>query len=269
MSFSVLISVYTKENPKFLNQAFLSIWDQQSLRPDQIVLVKDGPLTSDLERVISYWQGYLGTALDVVALSENSGLGAALNEGLGTCEYELVLRMDTDDIAEPDRFKWQVDFMEARPHIAASSGQIEEWDDDLLVMVGKRTLPLEPDAVASFAKTRSPLNHAAAIFRKSVVQGVGGYPPLRKAQDYGLWAMLLLHGHQLANLPDVLLKVRTGHEEFVRRGAAFLGHELILLNFQRQIGFLRSDQFLFNILMKVGLRILPVFLKKIAYRFLR
>src|SRR5690554_5001347 len=115
MSFTVLMSVYAKEQPDYFNQAFLSIWDQQTLKPDQIVLVKDGPLTAELDAEIQRWQEKLGKVLSVVELPENVGLGAALNEGLKACKYELVARMDTDDISLPARFEEQVAFMQTHP----------------------------------------------------------------------------------------------------------------------------------------------------------
>lgn len=269
MSFTVLLSVYAKEQPDYFNQAFLSIWDQQTLKPDQIVLVKDGPLTAELDAEIQRWQEKLGEVLTVVELPENVGLGAALNEGLKACKYELVARMDTDDISLPERFEKQVAFMQAHPDLVACSSWLEEWNEDLTVCTGKRQLPTDSNTLAKFAKKRSPLSHPASIFRKSVVLSVGGYPSLRKAQDYGLWSLLLVKGYKLANLPDTLLHMRTGDDLFVRRGGEFLKHELALLKFQKDIGFLKWHEFLVNAVLKAGLRLSPAFIKKFAYRFLR
>ena len=162
MSFTVLMSVYAKEQPDYFNQAFLSIWDQQTLKPDQIVLVKDGPLTAELDAEIQRWQETLGEVLTVVELPENVGLGAALNEGLKACKHELVARMDTDDVSLPSRFEKQVAFMQANSDIAASSAQIEEWNTALTQKLDQRTLPTEPAAVARFAKRRSPLSQMPA-----------------------------------------------------------------------------------------------------------
>ena len=69
-----------------------------------MVLVEDGPLTLELDIVIKeYCSKY--SELDVVQLEENRGLGLALAEGLLHCKYELIARMDTDDIARKDRFE--------------------------------------------------------------------------------------------------------------------------------------------------------------------
>ncbi|TGG95258.1 glycosyltransferase [Natronospirillum operosum] len=269
MRFSVLISIYCEENPEFLSQALLSIWDNQNIKPNQIVLVKDGPLTPDLNAEIGQWQNKLGDTLVSIQLAENVGLGAALNAGLEACEHELVARMDTDDVSMPERFEKQVRFMQAYPDVTASSAGLEEWSEDLNSRIGKRTLPVDPELLKIFAKKRSPLSHPLAMYRKSAVLAVGGYPPLRKSQDYALWSLLLVKGYKLANLPDVLLKMRTGDDFFVRRGAGFLKHELALLRFQKEIGFLNMREFLINCLLKSVLRLSPSFFKKFAYRNLR
>ena len=265
----MLVSVYVNEKPERLNQAFLSIWDQQKFKPTQIVLVKDGLLSAELDAEIKLWEAKLANILTIVDLPENVGLGAALNAGLKACNYELIARMDTDDISLPIRFDKQVAFMQARPDVAASSAALEEWDEGLTNRIGKRALPVDPDHLERFAKRRSPLSHPVSIFRKSAVLRVGGYPPLRKAQDYGLWCLLLVNGYKLANLSDTLLKMRTGNDMYARRGFEFLKHELVLLKFQKSIGFLANFDFLLNCAVKTILRLSPIFLKKLAYRFLR
>lgn len=267
--FSVLLSVYKKERPDFINQSLVSIYDDQILKPTQIVLVKDGSLTLELDCVVTAWQKKLGDVLAIVPLAQNVGLGAALNEGLKHCKHELVARMDTDDIALPERFAKQVPFMHAHPEIAASSAQLEEWDEELEKKLQVRTLPCEHEGLAKMALLRSPLSHPLTIFRKDAVQAVGGYPALRKAQDYALWSLLLQKGYKLANLPDVLLRMRTGSGLFERRGWEYFKHESELLRFQRKIGFLTYSVYLRNILAKGALRLSPDFVKRLAYKYIR
>lgn len=266
---SVLVSVYKDENPIFLNQALTSIFDDQRLKPNQVVLVKDGALTSALDNVIAEWQNYLGNKLTVIALKENVGLGAALNEGLKHCEHEFVARMDSDDIALPQRFTKQIEFMNKYPSMSESSATIEEWDEELVIRQGLRRLPCEPKALLKFAKRRSPLSHPVTIFRKSHVLNVGGYPPLRKAQDYALWSLLLHSGYQLGNLPDVLLKMRTGKKLLDRRGWEYFKDEYKLLKFQKEIGFLSIREFVMNVMLKGIVRVAPRFIKVLAYKLLR
>ncbi|HGK4843457.1 TPA: glycosyltransferase [Kluyvera georgiana] len=267
--FSVLLSVYVKEKPEFLHQALSSIWDQQSLKPNQIVLVKDGLLNIELDLEINYWKSKLGDILTLVELPENVGLGAALNSGLKHCRYELVARMDTDDVSLPERFKTQVNFMQNNPQITASSAVLEEWDQYLENYISVRKLPTEPTSLAQFARFRSPLSHPVAIFRKSIIESVGGYPPLRKSQDNALWSLLLCKGFILTNLPDTLLKMRSGTGLLDRRGYSYFKHEVKVLQYQKNIGFLTTKYFLLNLVLKAILRLSPHFIKSLAYKLAR
>lgn len=266
MSFCILLSVYKNESPSFLDASLNSIWDTQILKPKQIVLVKDGPLTHSLDSVINFWGERLGEILTVVSLKNNVGLGAALNEGIKYCRFELVARMDTDDVAMPERFVKQVKFMQANPDIVASSAQVEEWNSDFTELIGTRKLPLAPSEVIRFAKRRSPLSHPVSIFRKKIVLDVGGYPPLRKAQDFALWSLLLSKGYKLANMPDILLKMRAGDELISRRGWSYYKHEIQLYSFQKRIGFLSTSDYVVNIIGKGILRLAPNFIKTLIYR---
>lgn len=267
MSFSVLMSVYAMEIPQYLDHCFQSLLTQ-TLNANEIVLVKDGPLTSELDAVISSWELKLGDVLKVISLDTNMGLAYALNEGIKVCKYDLIIRMDTDDIALPYRFEIQVKFMRHNPNVVASSGSIEEFDDSGSIL-GLRKLPESHDEIVRFAKRRSPLSHPAVIFRKDVVQKVGGYPLYRNAQDYALWSVLIVNGYKLANIKDVLVKMRAGSGMYKRRGYEFLKKEIELLRFQRQIGFLSRYEFLFNLCSRTVLRMAPLSLKKWLYKVAR
>lgn len=255
--FSVLLSLYAKENPQHLDEALTSIWHHQILKPKQIVLVIDGPIPNSLSSSIEEWQTTLANKFTVVPLLKNVGLAAALNEGLKHCQHELVARMDTDDVSMPERFAKQVCFMQNSPNIVAASSQIEEWDESLTQLINTRSLPTDPQALAKFAQRRSPLSHPAAIFRKTIIQKVGGYPALNRAQDYGLWALLLKNNYQLANLPDTLLKMRAGSGLLKRRGLDYYRHEYHLLRYQKEIGFLSNTQFVINLTAR-GIARLPM-----------
>lgn len=265
MALSVLLSVYFKENSKYLESCLQSLTDQ-ILNSDEVILVEDGPISSDLKIVIERFRKSLN--IISVPLSENVGLACALNQGLLHCSYDLVARMDTDDIAVPDRFEKQVAFMQFNLDIVASSGFIEEFND-LGDILSQRVLPLEHNALVKFSKKRSPLSHPAVIFRKQAILAVGGYPEFRNAQDYALWSLLIVKGYKLANMPDILVRMRTGSEMMGRRGFEFLKCEIKLLKFQRSIGFLTLKEFVFNLLARSILRLSPLFIKRWLYRVAR
>ncbi len=265
MTLSVLMSVYCKEKPEFLNACLQSL-DQQNIKADELIIVEDGPLSGDLHSVIERFRSSLN--IFTVRLRENVGLACALNEGLKHCSYDLVARMDTDDVALPDRFDKQLAFMNSRPDIAASSGFVDKVND-LGEVFSQRSLPLEHDELVKFAKTRSPLSHPAVVFRKQTVLSLGGYPEYRNSQDYALWSLLIVKGFKLANLPDTLVKMRTGSELIGRRGFQYFKREVEILKFQRAIGFLTSFEFLSNVLMRALVRLSPVFIKRWLYKLAR
>jgi glycosyltransferase involved in cell wall biosynthesis len=266
---SVLISVYEGDDPAHLDAALASLWEAQTRRPDEIVLVRDGPVSEGLAAVLARWQDRLGPGFRFVPLASNGGLARALNHGLAACRHGLVARADADDLSLPDRFARQVAFMEARPDLAASSAWVEEFDETLRRPGGLRAPPAAMPELAAFAKLRSPLNHPAAIFRKAAVEAVGGYPILASAQDYGLWSLLLQRGYRLGNLPEVHVRMRAGSTFLHRRGAGYLVGERELLRFQRQIGFLSRRQYVASLLVRFGLRHSPGLLRRGLYALAR
>ncbi len=268
MCISVLISIYDGEKPQLFQSAMESIWDHQTLKPKEIVLVKDGGLNTELEKITHDWKEKLGDKLKVVSLPKNAGLAKALNEGMKHCSCDLVARMDTDDISMPQRLEIQFDFMEKNPDIAVSSGFIKEIDKNGKT-VSVRKLPLTHEELITFARTRSPVSHAAAIFRKSAVLAVGGYPPFKKAQDHALWSVMLLNGYKFANVDAVLYAVPVNGDFFKKRGFSHLVHELAIIRYQRKIGFIGFSDFVKNIIIRVTIRLSPTIIKKIFYKYAR
>lgn len=268
LDFTVLMSIYHKENFEWFERALISIWDEQTLKPTQIVLVQDGPLTEELSAVLTGWKEKLGDILTLVPLEKNVGLAAALNEGLKHCQCELVARMDTDDIAVPERFERQLAFMQNNPEVAVSSGLIEEWSQDFSYKVSERCLPLHHQEIIKLAKKRSPISHPAVIFRKSAVLSAGGYPDIYP-EDYPLWGAMLSQGYIFANLSDLLLKMRVGNALTERRGLQFLKGEIKIYRYFLDIGFINRFEYLTNCILRGAVRLSPVWLKKILYKYLR
>lgn len=266
--FSVLLSVYSKEKASYLDQALSSIWDGQSMTPGQVVLVKDGPLNEELDQVISLWKIRLGEVLNIVALPQNVGLASALNEGLKICSFEYVARMDTDDIADPDRFSKQYSFMASNPNIAVCSGKIEEWDQSFSKKISERSLPLKHKEILVFSKKRSPISHPAVMYKKSAVVEAGGYPSIYP-EDYPLWGKMLSMGYEFANLPDVLLKMRVGNALVERRGKDFFMGEIKVFKYLYSVGLIGRPRLFLNIAQRGFVRLSPTWLKKILYMYFR
>lgn len=184
MSFSVLMSVYLKEQPLFLRQSLNSIF-KQTFEPNEVILVEDGPLSNGLYAILDEFQS-LYPQIIRVKLSQNGGLGNALNEGLKHCSHELVIRMDTDDICFPDRFEKQIEFMTKHPEVDISSAWLEEFEGDVTNVKTIKKVPASHSEIKTYIKTRNPLNHPAVIFRKSAVERAGGYKHFPLFEDWYL-----------------------------------------------------------------------------------
>ena len=213
--YSVLMSVYAKENPEYLRESIESIWNQ-TVKTNDFWVVCDGPLTKELDAVLEENQKAHKEVFHLLRLKENVGLGRALNEGLKCCKNEAVARMDSDDIACKDRCEKQLRVLEEGIDIV--SGTVVEFEKDILHCKAKRTLPLSKEEILKFAGRRNPFNHPCVMYRKEAVEKAGGYQHFYLFEDYYLWARMLLLGVEARNLPDTLLYMRAGTGMYKRRG---------------------------------------------------
>lgn len=213
--FSVLLSVYHKENPDYLKTSLDSVFNQ-TLCPAEVILVEDGPLTEALYQVLDEYAARY-RILRRIPLKENRGLGPALNEGLKACSYDLVARMDTDDICLPERFERQIQFMERYPDVDISGTCVTEFCECPSNIIGTRKVPLMHDEITRYIRQRCPFNHPTVIFKKSKVIAAGGYQPFMM-EDWWLWGRMLHCGARMANLPESLLLFRTNNDTYKRRG---------------------------------------------------
>ncbi|WP_294630305.1 glycosyltransferase [uncultured Bacteroides sp.] len=267
MNFSVLLSVYSKEQPVFLRQCFESIFQQTSL-PSEIVLVKDGPLTTELNQLIEEY-AVKHPELKIVSLSENQGLGKALNEGLKHCSYDLVARMDTDDISKPDRFEKQLKVFQQHPEIDVCGAWIEEFYNDVSDIVSIRKVPESHAEIFKYAEKRSPVNHPVVMFRKRAVLNAGGYLHFWLFEDYYLWVRMLMNHCTFYNIPESLLYFRASPEMVKRRGGMkYLCSEIKFQQEMRRMKFISSFCLVKNLLIRIPVRVMPNFLRHWVYKYL-
>lgn len=215
--FSVLMSVYAKEKTEYFVSAMDSILSQ-TLKPDEIVLVRDGAVSEELQAVIDRYLAAYGELFKYIPLDENVGLGNALRIGVEATSHELIARMDTDDIALPDRFELQMAYMDAHPDVSLLGGQIAEFIDSPEQPVSIRKVPCEYKEICQFLKKRNAFNHMTVVFRKSAVLKAGNYLDLPYMEDYFLWCRMYLSGENFANMPRILVKARIGADMYRRRG---------------------------------------------------
>ena len=215
--YSVLMSLYIKEKPEYLRTAIQSMVDQ-TYAPDEIVIVKDGGITEELQFVINEFSEKYPKLFNIVGYEKNRGLGLALNFGLEHCKNELIARMDTDDISRLDRCEKLLKVFEENSNIDIVGGDIAEFIDLQDNIVAYRKVPTTDKAIKEYMKTRCPFNHMTVMYKKSAVIRSGNYKDLFWNEDYYLWIRMMEHSCVMGNTGDVLVDVRTGADMYKRRG---------------------------------------------------
>lgn len=266
MKFSVLMSVYYKEKPEYLRLALDSVI-KQTVAAAEIVLVKDGPLTEELETVIERYSVKYNGLINILALEENVGLGKALRYGVQQCKYDLIARMDTDDIAISNRFELQLQEFLQDEELVLCGGQIAEFASDPRIISGYRKVPLSKTEILKFAKKRNPFNHMTVMFKKQAILTVGNYQDMPYFEDYWLWVRLLQKRYAVKNIDQVLVNVRAGTEMLGRRGgwnyakASFYYYKVLSEN-----NFLGSLDFIWIVILRVSISMLPISIRQQIYK---
>lgn len=215
--FSVLFSVYSKEKPEFFDKSLESIYNQ-TIKADEWVIVKDGPITQELQDIIDKYKSYDGVVIKEIQLDKNSGLGIALSYGVPECSHELIARMDTDDIAVSNRFELQLKEFERDSELDLCGGQIIEFETDPSEPIAERRVPLKHDDIVQYQKKRSAFNHMTVMYKKSKVLEAGNYKDCPLMEDDMLWVDMILAGAKCLNVNEFLCKVRTNKDMIARRG---------------------------------------------------
>ena len=257
MNFSVLISVYKNDKAAFVRAALDSILANQAIKPAEIVLVQDGPVPYELSRLLIEYKDICGDMLHIIKFVNNRGLGIALQKGLEAVSNDIVMRMDSDDIAVPDRFEKQYQFMVDHPDVAVCGGQIEEFIDDVSNVVGRRVVPCTNDEIYRYMKSRCAFNHMTVALRRSKVLEVGNYQPWFWNEDYYLWIRMMIAGCEFANLPNTLVNVRVGKNMYARRGSLkYFKSEAKLQKYMWNNGVISFPRYTFNVLVRLCVQVL-------------
>lgn len=263
------MSVYQKENPQYLKLSLESM-AEQTLSPSEILMVEDGPLTPALYEVLDAFEKRC-PAFRRLPLEENMGLGRALNRGLAACSFELVARMDTDDIALPQRFERQVAEFEKDPRLDICGCHAIEFEGSPEQVVSRKRVPLTHEEIRSYARRRNPFNHPTVMFKKQAVLDAGGYQHAMWFEDYYLWARMLANGCRAKNVDDYLLYFRAGSDMIKRRGGFRYVKSAVSVKWKLyRLGVSGLGDFLYSSAVHTVVGLMPNGLRKRVYgRFLR
>ena len=268
--YSVLMSVYFKEKAKFLELAIESILNQ-SIPPDEIILIKDGKLTFELDEVISSYATMFPKLFKILLIEENKGLWNALNVGLQNAKNELVARMDTDDISLPERCEKQLMLFEKEKELALVGTNIAEFYDEPQNIISERKVPSEYNNILKFSRRRNPFNHPTVMYKKTVILECGGYPSNPGSEDYQLFTRVIYEGNKVKNINESLLLYRADEGNFRRRRGWIYASSHIKSVYQSwRIGHSSFIDLVFVVFVRIIVFFSPVVvLKKISMKYLR
>lgn len=264
-NYSILSSVYKNETPENLEQSIISMVTQ-SIPSNDYVVVKDGPLTPELDDVLKrYSEKY--PYIHIIELEQNRGLGYALNVGLKCCKNELVARMDTDDISLSSRCELQLKEFRKRPELDIVGTSIYEFEDDPNVIKRVKKMPVTQEEIYRYGRRRNPFNHPTVMYRKSVILKNGGYEETRRGEDFSLFTKLIYNGAVAYNISEPLLKYRSSNGQFARKLSntnrkAII--ETMIRNYKK--GYARLSDVLVILFIQVAVFLCPACLGRFFYK---
>ena len=264
MEFSVLIPVSSKEKSEYLKEAIESVI-YQTKKPNQIVVVKDGELSKDLNEIIEIFKKQYTEMIDILNLNKQTSLGMVLNKGMKICKNPYIARMDSDDIARKDRFEKQFKYLQEHPDIDVLGGYIEEYDENMKKVTSLREVPLTKEEIYKKIIKQNPFNHSTVILKKESVLKIGGYKdcPL---EDYDLWIRMRLKNMKMANLPDILVNYRTSSDMYKRRtGKKYLKGVIKIEKLLLKNKLINRFQYYKNVVTRTFLAFVPVNIKTFLY----
>lgn len=252
--FSVCMSVYKNDNPTDFKIAIDSILNQ-TVRPNEIILVEDGPVPAELEGLIKLMERSIDI-LKVVRLPKNVGHAGARQTAMKEASHNLIAVMDSDDIALNNRFELQLKAFEQNKEASVIGGQIKEFVESPDNIVGERIVPQNDMDIKSYMKARCPMNLVTVMYRKSDVEKVGGFIDWYCEEDYYLWIRLAQAGFNFYNINKNLVNVRVGKEMYQRRGGfKYFKSEAKLQGYMLRNGIISFPRFCYNVVGRFAVQV--------------
>lgn len=264
-NYSVLMSVYYKDQPIWLKEAIESIVNQKLMTND-FVIVEDGKLTEELENIILYYENKY-SFINVIRNNKNSGLGHALSLGLPKCKNEIIARMDADDISTPDRFEIELATINKGFDLVGSD--IYEFENSINNIKYIKKMPETKEEIIKYSKKRNPFNHPTVMFKKHTILQAGNYRNDYRSEDYDLWLRVININANVCNIPMCLVYMRTSSDFYSRRGGIknYLGHKAIV-NAAYKRGQFTPNEYVYNLIITFIKTCSPSFVRRLIYKWI-
>lgn len=264
--YSMLLSVYEKVNPEHFKECLESIFSQ-TYPAEQVVIVCDGPLTKELDRVVFHFEKTFPEVVDVVRFNQNKGTGAAANAGIDACRNNLILKTDSDDICRKNRCEIQVSMYENDPDLVLTGGYIREFLDGKGEEIAVKKVPLSHEEILKYAKRRNPINNPTIGIKKDFAQKIGGFDVDARCEDYDFVCRMLQAGAKAQNTEEILLDYRVSPDNLNRRKNRKNTKSFIQVRFKNfKRGFCSFSDFLIPTMAQLLIFVLPTGLTGAIYK---
>lgn len=263
IQFSVLMSVYKNDNPNYLETAINSLLNQ-TLKPNQIVIMVDGPISAELDSILNRFKN--NQLFNIYYRNVNKGLGITLNDGLKKCKYDYVARMDADDESEIDRFEKQIAFLKKKPDVDCVGSNMIEYDEYMNQIISQKIVPETNDEIRKYLKKRNPMNHPTVIYKKDKVLEVNSYENYPLFEDYYLWAKMIKNGSKFYNIQENLYKFRAGSSMIKRRGGISYLH--CIKKLERgllELNIINKSEYFCNLFIRSVCALIPNKIRELIY----
>ncbi len=264
--YSVLMSVYYKENPSWFDNS-ISCMFNQTIEPSEFVLVEDGKLTPELNIVVEKYKNLYPDVMKIIKIEKNGGLGPALKLGVENCSHEYIARMDSDDYCEPSRIEKELNVFLDNPSLGMVGTNVIEFIDTVDNVVSKVILPENQQEIINFSKKRNPFRHPSIMYKKSAVLSAGNYREYYLFEDFDMWVRMLRNGCECYNIQDFLTFMRISDDFYRRRGGLkYLKSIYKFKKEQYKVGYVSYFGFLKAFIPHAIVCLLPNMLRDVIYR---
>lgn len=264
MKFSVLMSVYKNEQPSYLETAIDSVYNQ-TLMPNEVILVEDGILSKNLEKIVKKCENKYSN-LRVIRFKNNRGLGPALNDGINECKYDYIARMDTDDVCVNTRFEKQIKYLYDNPNVDIVGTNMIEYDSNMEKEISEKIVPENDSEIKKYAKKRNPMNHPTVIYKKKKILEVNGYDDYPYFEDYYLWSKMIKKGCTFHNIQENLYCFRGGMSMIKRRGGK--KYLLCIKKFEKallELKIINKSEYIKNLIIRYIFALIPNNTRRVLY----
>lgn len=266
MTIEVLMSCYRKDNPLFLREAIKSTYDDQTVKPDLFRIIVDGPVGDDINNILNEYEKNYPDIFIIERLPQNGGLGLALRTGVIQSKSDYILRMDSDDVSDPRRIEKQKSYAEQHPEVGVIGTFTAEFITDTEHLLSIRELKTSNNDIYEDAKRRTPVSHVSVLMKRDSIIASGNYQHFMVYEDYYLWIRMIENGVQFANIPEVLVYVRTDENRYQRKGSkSYVASTIKFQHYLYGIGYITRKEYLRNKYGRLFVAKVPVPVRKMIY----